>query len=392
MADEKGQVQLTEEKLAAADSQIGAGIWGEKLADKQADAPADKPADAPADKPIDKLVVFDEAAYVKQHFGVDNIELAKQQLVDLRAKAETPAEIKFANEETKKFYSYFTEENKEDELLDHLQNKKLISKAEKANVENAKEATELLQTYYKFKYKDFNGDEVRDHFNDQYSKPAKPKQLAEQDDDEYKEQVSEWQSKCDAIDKRIVRDAKMVKPEFSQFKSQIVLSDINKPQAANKQPTQEELDAAKKVAERFIQDVEADVKKLSEISTLVKDEAVEIPVSYAYSDEERNVVVEQVKSFVAKGYDANVIFAKLWTDANGHFDISRMISDLAYLNNREKISNKLANEGASQRMKEYTKDKKHINVDGLNNSNSNGVLDHAKALEQVEAAIWEGKK
>lgn len=395
MPDENAIVQLTEEKIVAAETEIGGGMWGSPVEKK----PDDKPIaeiKKPDDKPIDSTGAFDESVYLKNNYGYDNPDTLKkelEELKDLREKAKTPAEIKFANEETKKFASYFTEEGKEEELLTHLQSKKLIDKAEKTNVENPKEATELLQTYYKFKYKDFNNDEVRDHFNDQYSKPAKPKQTDTQDDDEYKEQVDEWKVKCDAIDRRIIRDAKMVKPEFSQFKSQIVLSDIvPKQQAAtNKQPTQEELDAAKKVAEGFLQDVESGVKKLTEISTLVKDEAVEIPISYAYTDDERKVVLEQAKAFVGSNYDANAIFGKMWTDKDGHIDIARMLDDLAYLNSRQQINQKLANDAAGKRLREYTKDKKNIHLDGSGN-NSNGAVDHAKVLEQVEAAIWEGKK
>lgn len=395
MPDENAIVQLTEEKIVAAETEIGGGMWGSPVEKK----PDDKPIaeiKKPDDKPIDSTGAFDESVYLKNNYGYDNPDTLKkelEELKDLREKAKTPAEIKFANEETKKFASYFTEEGKEEELLTHLQSKKLIDKAEKTNVENPKEATDLLQTYYKFKYKDFNNDEVRDHFNDQYSKPAKPKQTDTQDDDEYKEQVDEWKVKCDAIDRRIIRDAKMVKPEFSQFKSQIVLSDIvPKQQAAtNKQPTQEELDTAKKVAEGFLQDVESGVKKLTEISTLVKDEAVEIPISYAYTDDERKVVLEQAKAFVSSNYDANAIFGKMWTDKDGHIDIARMLDDLAYLNSRQQINQKLANDAAGKRLREYTKDKKNIHLDGSGN-NSNGAVDHAKVLEQVEAAIWEGKK
>lgn len=395
MPDENAIVQLTEEKIVAAETEIGGGMWGSPVEKK----PDDKPIaeiKKPDDKPIDSTGAFDESVYLKNNYGYDNPDTLKkelEELKDLREKAKTPAEIKFANEETKKFASYFTEEGKEEELLTHLQSKKLIDKAEKTNVENPKEATDLLQTYYKFKYKDFNEDEVRDHFNDQYSKPAKPKQTDTQDDDEYKEQVDEWKVKCDAIDRRIIRDAKMVKPEFSQFKSQIVLSDIvPKQQAAtNKQQTQEELDTAKKVAEGFLQDVESGVKKLTEISTLVKDEAVEIPISYAYTDDERKVVLEQAKAFVGSNYDANAIFGKMWTDKDGHIDIARMLDDLAYLNSRQQINQKLANDAAGKRLHEYTKDKKNIHLGGSGN-NSNGAVDHAKVLEQVEAAIWEGKK
>jgi len=179
----------------------------------------------------------------------------------------------------------------------------------------------------------------------------------------------------------------MAKPELSQFKSQIVFPDIPKPEPIQNQPTQEDLDAAKKVAEGFLQDVQLNLKTLTDVSVLVKDEAVEIPVSYAYTEDERSVVLEQVKTFVEKGFDTNVIIGKMWTDKDGNIDITRMLSDLAYLNNRDRINNKLANESATKRLKKYTEEKKNIHLPGVNNNN-NGQPDASKALEEVEAAFW----
>lgn len=402
MADEQ---VITDEKIAAVDNQLGAGIWGEKSADGNQEVKADQSGNTEnsgnaADK-IDetnsaKDATFNESDYLKTNYGYENSESLKKELIEikeLREKAKTPAEIKFANEESKKFFSYFTEEGKEEELLSHLQTKKLIEKAEKANIENPKEATELLQTYYKFKYKDFDDNEVKDHFNDQYAKPSKPKQTDDIEDPEYKEMVKEWETKCEVIDKRIIRDAKMVKPEFSQFKTQVVLPDIQKPsQSATKQPTQEELEVAKKAVDEFIQSVDTDLKTLNDFSLTYKDEAVEIPLSYGLTAEEKTAVSDQLKAFAESNFDANAIFASKWVNKDKSLNVSRMTRDLAYLNSQDKIAQKFVDDAVGKRMDKYTKDKKNIHLNGGNGQSQNGGLGKEKALEAVEEALWNGKR
>lgn len=391
------EATITEEKIAQVDNEIGSGMWGipaEKKPEVKPDGVANAEDKPEGDKPTNTEVKFDEPTYLKTTYGYDTPDAIKkelQELQTLREKANTPAEIKFANEETKKFFSYLTEEGKEDELLTHLQTKKMIEKAEKANIENPKEATDLLQTYYKFKYKDFNDDEVRDHFNDHYSKPIKPKQAEAQDDDEYKEDVKAWQDKCDAIDKRIIRDAKMVKPDFAQFKSQVVLSDISKPETTKKEPTPEELAKAQKTVSDFVQSVDTELKKLDNFSVTFKDEAVEITSSYDLSPEEKAQVATQLKTLAENNFNASAIFADRWMNQDGTFNVSRMTRDMARLNADDKIDQKFAQDSAAKRLKEYTKDKKNIHLPGVQSS-SNGAPDPNKALEAVEEAIWNGKR
>jgi hypothetical protein len=389
MAEESAVI--AEQKIVQADNEIGSGMWG---------IPTEKKAEdiIPANTditPTDTETKFDEPTYLKTNYGYDTPDDLKkelQELKELREKASTPAEIKFANEETRKFYSYLTEEGKEDELLTHLQTKKLIEKAEKVNIENPKEATELLQTYYKFKYKDFNEDEVRDHFNDQYSKPAKPKQSLEQDETEYEEEVKEWQDKCNAIDKRIIRDAKMVKPDFAQFKSQIVLHDISKPDASIKEPTPEEVAKFEKGVSDFSQSVETELKALNNFSVTFKDGDVEITSSYDLSPEEKTQVSTQLKTFAQENYNANAILAPRWVNQDGTLNVSRMTKDLIRLNAEDKIDQKFAQDAANKRLKEYTKEKKNISLPGVNGNSGNGRPEMAQAIEAVESAIWDGRR
>lgn len=393
MSEENGQV-ITEEKIIEADNQLGAGMWGEKPA-----APVAKPADAvvidtPIDKPEDKILPFDESAYLKQHFGVDNIELAKQQLVDLKLKAETPAEIKFVNEESRKFFELINDPTRKYELAKALSEEYEIEQASKIEISDIRNASDIIKLNYKYKYKDLSKDEINDMFHDSYVKPERPElgDTETEEDSSYKAKIQRWEQQCESVDKRLIRDAKMAKPELSQFKSQIVFPDIPKLEPPNKQPTQEELDTAKKVANDFINDAETSIKSLNEFSLTYKDEAVEIPINYVLTADEKLKVSEQVKAFVGKNYDANAILAPMWLNEDGSINVSRMTSDLAYLNNRDRIAQKFVDDAVGKRMDAYIKQKKSIDLSGAGGQNNNGQPDTAKALEAVEAAIWEGKK
>lgn len=393
MAEENVIVKPTaEETIVIAENEVGAGMWGEKQADKPVDTILDKKIDKPVDTQENEDEIFDESTYLKQHFDVDNIDAIKKQLADLKLKSETPAEIKFANEQSKKFFELINTPDKKYELAKALNEEQELDQASKIEISDIKNAADIIKLNYKYKYKDLTKDEVNDMFHDSYVKPDKPELLdtETEEDPAYKTRIQKWQQQCESVDKRLIRDAKMAKPELSQFKSQIIFPDIPKPEATHKQPTQEELDAAKKVAEGFIQDAEANIKSLNEFSLTYKDEAVEIPISYIFTADEKSKISEQVKAFVENNYDANAILAPMWLE-NGVINVSRMINDLLYLNNRAKIEQKFVDDAVGKRMDAYTKQKKNINLPA-SGQNNNGNLDAAKALEQVEAAIWEGKK
>lgn len=393
MAEESVIIQPTiEETTVKVEEQVGAGMWGDKpiVEEKKVVVEEKQVVEEKRD------AVFDEAAYVKQHFGFDTIDAAKQHLADLKLKAETPAEIKFANEESKKFFELINnpDPTKKYELGRALNEEYELEQASKIEITDVKSAADILKLSYKYKYKnsDMTTSEINDMFNDSYVKPDKP-ELADTETEEdatYKAKVQRWEQQCESIDKRLIRDAKLAKPELSQFKSQIVFPDIPKPEATNKQPTQEELDTVKRVADGFLKDVDSEIKNLNEFNLTYKDEAVEIPVSYVLTAEEKTKISEQVKLFVESNYDMDVVLSKLWLE-DGKFNISRMIEDLAYLNSRGKIAQKFVDDAVGKRMDEYTKQKKNIHLEG-SGSNNNGSLDHSKAVEQVEAAIWDGKK
>lgn len=78
-------------------------------------------------QPTVEETVVDEYEYLKQQVGYDNWETLKADLAAYKGFKENPpqAEIKFANEEAKKWLEYFTE-GKEDDLYNSLHNRRMI--------------------------------------------------------------------------------------------------------------------------------------------------------------------------------------------------------------------------------------------------------------------------
>lgn len=65
------------------------------------------------------VTYIDPNEYIKEHLGFENWDVAKtelQRLRDLQQNAQTPAEIKFANDQAKRWFEYFTVPDKEDDL------------------------------------------------------------------------------------------------------------------------------------------------------------------------------------------------------------------------------------------------------------------------------------
>jgi hypothetical protein len=95
-------------------------------------APAAEPAatsttpaiNQPTNQPAaeEGVTYIDPNEYIKEHLGFDNWDVAKtelQRLRELQQNAQTPAEIKFANEQAKRYHEYFVA-GKEDELYQAL--------------------------------------------------------------------------------------------------------------------------------------------------------------------------------------------------------------------------------------------------------------------------------
>lgn len=386
--ENQDQIIDTEQKV---EREVAGAIWGGTTEAKaEPVAVAESVAEPIVEKKTEETIV-DANEYLKTNLGFDNWEAAKKEVDELRllrTAAKTPAEIEFANEASRQHFEAIRL-GKEDEWYELVSQKKQIAKAEKLDVTNPKEAADLIKMTLHLKHKDLESYEVQDLFEEQYSKPEKPKQDVDQTDEEYDETVKAWQTKCTAIDRKIVRDAKLAKPELSQLNSQIVFPDIPKvePVPEKREPSQEELTKFRNMVDGFNKDVEATISGLNSFDVAVKDGDVEIASSYVFTPEEKAFAVQKLKTFAEQGFNANNLFADRWVNEDNTFNVSRMIQDWLRLESGEKIDQKFAQDAAAKRMKQYKAEKKNINLPTTTATNNGGV-DAVKAIEEVEAAIW----
>lgn len=364
-------------------------VWGDPVEVKKEEVVEQKKEEPIIEKKVEEEIV-EPNVWLEREFGWKDAQSAKAEIEELRklkAEAKTPEEIKFASDESKRLFEAL-KEGKEDDVYEILETKRKFSQIEKLNVDDAKQAAQLLQLNYQLKYKDLTQSEIYDLFEEQYAKPDKPKQDI-QTDDEYQELLQKWQARCDAIDRKIVRDAKIAKPDVLSLKPQIAYPDIKKPQEEVKanEPTPEEQENARKFKEQFLQAANKTVNELKGFTAQVKDKDVDYSVSYVPSNEEKLAVEASLKSFAEVGFNANNLLAQRWVNEDRSLNVNRIAEDIAFLNNKDKILEKVANEAANQRIELFLKEKKNVNLNQdsvKTNFNPNGKTEQ----QQIADAVW----
>lgn len=312
--------------------------------------------------------IVDADEWLKTQFGWENAESAKaeiEELRKLRENATTQSEIEFANEQSAKFFKLL-QEGKEDDLYSFLDQKKKIDRLASADLDNAT-ASEIIKLNMQQKYKDLTPSEIEYKFNKQFGIPSRPVQKDVETDEEYQERFSAWESRVKDIETEMFIEAKLAKPELEKYKSELILPDIQfEGTQQSYEPSQEELDAQVALINSFKQNAQSALKSFDGFSVSVKDEEVEIPLSYAVSDEERNAVASQLERFADSNFDANVLLAERWLkeDGKGGYDINtqQVVRDLALLNNEGRVNQKFANDAAAKRLSEYIRKTSNVTV------------------------------
>lgn len=333
--------------------------------------------------------VVDADEYLRQNLGYESWDAAKQEIEQLKKlkEAQQANEIKFANDESEKLFKAL-QEGKEDEIFEVLSKKQEFKRIEKLDVTNPKDASELIKANLKLKHPQLDSTEIEDIFQENYYKSPKPTQRDDQTDEEYQAALEDWKLRTEAIDRKMVRDAKIAKPEVLSLQSKIVIPDIptNNSQAAGQ--TQEDLEAFTKAKESFVKSAETVLKDFNGFVATVKDKDVEIPVSYDLSKEEKETLNGYVKNF-AERLDANVLFAERWLDKEGNIKTEQVIKDLSKVLFDDNKSQKFVNDAAAKRLELYLKDKKKVDVSGGSNSRTSFEPTSEQAqLEKLRESVW----
>lgn len=372
------------------DAAFAAGVWDEKPIPTPEPTPAaavPAPEPAPISVPEPTLVpeptadIFDANEYVKTRFGFDTEEQAIQSLKELREKAQTPAELKFANEQSRHFYEAISE-GKEDLVYKHLYDKKQLERAEKLDLTKPSDAAEIIRLTMQYKYPDLNAEEIQDYFQETYVKPDKPQQAFDDvDGSVYKADLEKWQQQCEVIDKRIIREAKMVKPELAKYKSELILPKIEGAPAAQIAPSQEDLANAEKQKQEFFQQVDKGLGTLKGYAATYKDKDVEIPVSYDITPEDK----AKVKPIVESLFSDFSYLQNRWQNKDGSWNTTLMAEDIHNMENRGSIHQKFVNDSAAKMLEHVIKTKKNLNVSGPSPATKIEPKDREAKFEE---AVW----
>lgn len=307
--------------------------------------------------------IVDSNEWLKREFNWDSAESAKAEIEELRKlkeSATTKEDLKFANEQSQKFFELL-KEGKEDDLYDFLENKKRIDRITSVEV-NKETAADIIKLNMQKKYKDLTTSEIEYKFNKQFGIPNRPVQTDMETDEEYQSRISSWESKVNDVETEMLIEAKLARPELEKLKSEIVLPDIAKKEETGYELTQEELEAQQAFVNSFKQNISSTLKSFDGFSVSVKDEEVEIPISYSISDEERGVVSEQLERFADSNFDANVILAERWLNEDGSLNTQKVVKDLALLNSEGRVNQKFVNDAAAKRLAEHIKRTSNIGV------------------------------
>jgi len=336
------------------------------LNNEQQVPPQEEPSSAPQTS-------FDPNQFVKERFGFESVEQAEEEFKRFK---EPKEEFKFQDDMSKTLFDAI-KEGKTDDVYQILNQQKRLDKLI-SNELTPDLAVDIIKTNIQNKYKDLTSDEVDLLFYDQYFVPSKPEQGYDESDDDYATKVKTWQSQVDYLDKKMMIEAKVIRPELTKLKSELTLPDIygEAQQEAESREEVEKMQQARSIYERTL---DSDFQSFSGFSVSVKDEDVEIPISFNVAEDERLAMKNSLTDF-----DSDSYFGERWFAEDGKPKVQQMMADKYLLENYNKILQKVANEAASQRMLAHLKKTGNININqptpqGTPTPNANAERDRLAA-------------
>lgn len=318
---------------------------------------ADKPAGNQGD---DEIV--DELEYLERQTGFkswDEVKALKTEAEQLRAKTQTPAERKFANEESKRLAEAW-EAGETDKVFDYLNTQRQLKKAADLS------STDAIKLHIQQSNKDnpnFTAQDVEDMFEERYAIPKKPVQGVNEDVEDFNERLTEYNARVAKVNRAIERDAFTAKQDLAKRITKLVPPEIPKRQE-QQGPPQEVLEARKAFVEGFAKGIPKALEGVTGFNTLFKDEEVEIPISYSITQEEMKPYKEQLEALANANLDTNTLFTKRWVNEDGTINTRKAASDLYVLDNLDKILLKVATQTGNERMKAKLKQASNVKVDG----------------------------
>lgn len=331
--------------------------------------------------------ILDPSDWLKREFEWDSVDSAKQELEELRKLRDSAQdfdnEVEFENEESLNLFRLF-KEGKQDEVYNYLSTRQKLNSLVEGEI-NKDSAVDIVKMKMRNNYPELTDEEINFQFNRNFGVPAKPVQKDIETDEEYQERLDTWQTQVKEAETELMIEAKLAKPDLQKYLNELVFPDIENGNDSY-EPTQEELEAQQEFVNQFANDARNALSSFEGFSVSVKDEEVDIPLSYAISDEEKDVVARQIEQFVDAGFDANAILAERWLTEGG-INTAQIVRDLALLLSEGKMSQKFVNEAASRRLAEHIRRTSNINVTSRTPQNTFSPESKSHMDKQIEY-IW----
>jgi len=325
-----------------------APILTNELAEQQAAPPPQE--ETKVEEQTASTQSFDSNQFVKERFGYDSVEQAEQEFKKLK---EQPS-FEFKDDVSRTLFDAI-KEGKADDVYEILNQQKRLEKLITSDL-TPDLAAEIVKTNIKNKYKDLTSEDVDLLFYDQYFVPSKPEQAYDESDEDYAGKIKTWQSQVDYADRKLMIEAKVIRPELEKLKSEIKLPDIYN-EAGREAESQEEFEIMQQARSIYEKTLDSDFQSFSGFNVSVKDEDVEIPISFNVAEDERLAMKNDLTDF-----DSDSYFEKRWFAEDGKPKVQQIMADKYLLENREKIFSKIANEAASQRLLAHLKKNGNINI------------------------------
>ena len=293
---------------------------------------------------------FNPNQFVKERFGYETVEEAENEFRKLKEKPS----FEFKDDVSKTLFDAI-KEGKADDVYEVLNQQKRLEKLTTSEL-NAEIAAEIVKTNIKNKHKGLSNEDVELLFYDQFFVPLKPEQGYDESDDDYAAKVNQWQSQIDYTERRLMIEAKVLKPEIEKLRSEITLPDIYN-ESGRQAESQAEFEMMQEARSIYEKTLDSDFQSFNGFNVSVKDEDVEIPISFNVAEEERLAMKDDLKDF-----DTDLYFENRWFNKEGKPNVQQIMADKYLLENREKIFSKIANEAASQRLLAHLKKNGNINI------------------------------
>lgn len=333
------------------------------------------PAQAAA--PEQQPQTFDPNEFIRERFGFNSVEEAEQEFKKVKEFQPVEKTFEFSNDVSKNLFDAI-QEGKVDDVYEILNQQKKLDRLLNSEI-NANLASEIIRTNIQNKYKDLTNDEVDLLFYQNYNFPQKPEQGIDELDEDFSQRLKGWQNEIDFIEKRMVIDAKVIKPDLEKLKSDIKLPDVYNfaEQEAQQREESELMQQARQVYERTL---ETDFKNFTGFEVTVKDEDVEIPIAFNVSEEERLALKNELSDF-----DADAYFENRWFKQDGTPNVRQAMQDRYLLDNWDKIARKIANEAAAQAKLAFIKNAGNVNI---NQKSPQAVPQQSPNAQMDSLAAW----